>query len=110
MRLGDLDDLQKNFELWLRVGEDYNEAERNMLKAVIHEVKTVPTVDAVPVVRCKDCEYYCIKDHWGDFNGIPVLAASNVPTCCKWANTECMVDPEGYCFLAEKMDKEKMNE
>ena len=59
------------------------------------------------LVKCKNCKYYCIKDYWGDVNGIPVLAASDVPTCCKWASTECMVDPEGYCFLAEKPDAEK---
>ena len=57
MRLGDLDDLQKTFELWLFVGKDYNEGERNMIKAAINEVKAMPTVDAVPVVRCDVCKH-----------------------------------------------------
>lgn len=69
---------------------------------MIAYITSAPTVDAVPVVRCKDCKYYCVKDFWADFRGVPILAASDVPTCNKWANTESKVDPDGFCFLAEK--------
>lgn len=62
-------------------------------------------VEFVKVVRCKDCRYYCVKDFWADFHGVPILAASDVPTCNKWANTESKVDPDGFCFLAEKLDR-----
>jgi hypothetical protein len=65
--------------------------------------------NAVPVIRCKDCKYYCVKDFWADFHGVPVLAANDVPTCNRWANTESKVDPNGFCFLAEKMDGEKVS-
>ena len=32
---------------------------REFAKAVADAVKTAPTVDAVEVVRCKDCKSYC---------------------------------------------------
>ena len=54
----------------------------------------------IEVVLCKDCKYFEIKDWWGDFNGIPILATSDCPTCNKWGDG-CMTKPEGYCFLAE---------
>ena len=36
-------------DLWASCGEHYTEED------VIMMIKTAPTVDAVPVVRCKDC-------------------------------------------------------
>lgn len=78
--------------------DDWDE-KREIIKDLIDGV---PTVDAVPMVRCRDCKYYCVKDFWADFRGVPILAASDVPTCNKWANTESKVDPDGFCFLAEK--------
>lgn len=35
---------------------------------------TIPTIDAVPVVRCKDCRYYW-KNHTDD-RSVPVCLAS----------------------------------
>ncbi len=56
------------------------------------------------VIRCKDCRHFEIKDHWVDFEGISVLAASNCPTCNKWADG-CKTNPDGYCYLGEKKEK-----
>lgn len=56
------------------------------------------------VIRCRDCRHFSVKDHWGKINGVPILGASDVPTCDAWANTECMVDPDGYCFLGERRE------
>ena len=53
------------------------------------------------IVQCKDCKYFEVKDWWGNFDGFPVLATSDCPTCNKWADG-CMTNPEGYCFLAEQ--------
>ena len=55
-----------------------------------------------PVVRCNDCKHYAVEDHLGNFHGYKILAASDVPTCHRWANDVCMVKPDGYCFLAER--------
>lgn len=55
-------------------------------------------------IRCKDCKYYEVKDYWADFNGIPVLGASDKPTCMRWGDGDCLTDPDGYCFLAERKE------
>ena len=53
-------------------------------------------------VKCKHCKYYEVKDHFGNWNGVPILAAPNCPTCTKWGGQDgCKTDPEGWCFLAE---------
>lgn len=56
-----------------------------------------------PVVRCKDCKYYAyaVEDHYVNFHGYEILAASDVPTCHRWGNDAVMVKPDGYCFLGE---------
>lgn len=54
-----------------------------------------------PVVRCKDCKHYSVEDHYGNFHGYEILAASDVPTCHRWGNDTVMVKPDGYCFLGE---------
>lgn len=61
--------------------------------------------DFVPVVRCRDCKHYEVKDHWGNFGGVPILAASDVPTCHKWSDG-CVTEPDGYCFMGERRDSE----
>lgn len=55
-----------------------------------------------PVVRCKDCKHYSVEDHYGNFHGYEILAASDVPTCHRWGNDAVMVKPDGYCFLGEE--------
>lgn len=55
------------------------------------------------LIRCKDCKHFEIKDHWADFGGVPILAASDCPTCNKWADG-CKTKPDGYCFMAERRD------
>jgi hypothetical protein len=48
---------------WLKDVGDYFrildgvKAERKMLGKIIDHVEAMPTVDAVPVVRCKDCKW-----------------------------------------------------
>lgn len=53
------------------------------------------------IVRCKDCKHYSVEDHYGNFHGYEILAASDVPTCHRWGNDTVMVKPNGYCFLGE---------
>ena len=65
----------------------------------------INTQDYAPVVRCRDCKHFEIKDHWGNFGGVPILAASNVPTCNRWSDG-CKTSPDGFCYLAERRDSE----
>ena len=65
------------------------------LKALIN---MQPTIDAVPVVRCRECI------HWvGDFPG-----ATKYVKRCEWAGY--MVGENGYCVYGERKEEEQDNE
>jgi len=53
------------------------------------EIKNAPTVDAVPVIRCKDCKhwdgYYCHNEWWGDGYGNYTPPIKTEEGFCDWA-------------------------
>lgn len=57
-------------------------------------VENAPTIDAVPVVRCKDCRYY--QDNNGGYPNAD----------CKWCKDETP-DANDYCSCGERNEKEK---
>lgn len=61
------------------------------MKRVIEEE---PTVDAVEVVRCKDCKYY---DEYKECSGIPIYGNSGG---CGFLSTE----PDDYCSYGERKE------
>lgn len=79
LRLTDADKLEKQ-EYW---GNercfDYVDAE---------DIDNAPTVDAVPVVRCKDC-----KHSWEDLGGL---------TCSHGVCVDCVVLGDFYCANGER--------
>jgi hypothetical protein len=79
MRLIDADKLERQ-EYW---GNercfDYVDAE---------DIDNAPTVDAVPVVRCKDC-----KHSWEDIGGL---------TCSHGVCVDCVVLGDFYCANGER--------
>lgn len=72
---------------------NYKQIRRGICKA-IRIACEMPTVDAVEVVRCKDCK------HWGTGYGGETEHAK----VCEFANY--MVGANGYCVYGEKMDME----
>lgn len=70
-------------------------AEHKQLAEWLQELKQYreqPTVDAVEVVRCKDCKHY--KD-WDDGN----------VTCKLWTDQyDTGTEPDAFCSFGEKMD------
>ena len=64
----------------------------------IWTVEHAPTIDAVPVLRCKDCKYY-----------EPDLYANPWGVCChrEWIvnDTGHGVDEGGYCYRAERKEE-----
>lgn len=70
--------------------------------AITYYTKHGKEVEFIKPIRCKDCKYFEIKDYWTDFNGVPVLGASNQPACMKWGGGDCLTSPDGYCHLAER--------
>lgn len=62
MRLGDLDALAENLTLLAKYEDAFS---ANVILGVVSTVRNTKTIDAVPVVRCKDCIHYemgvCLK-------------------------------------------------
>lgn len=70
-------------------------AEHLLVHPVRRLIENAPAVDAVEVVRCKDCK------HWGIGYGVET---EHIKACC-FANY--MVGKNGYCVYGErKMDSE----
>lgn len=61
-----------------------------VLKQTITDIDNAPTIDAVPVVRCKDCK------HW--YNDGDAITWCNLS---KWA-----CGGNGFCLYAERKDDE----
>lgn len=82
MRLIDADKLKAHYSWW-------PENERTVLDQI---VDAQPTVDAVPVVRCRECKYFLPE--WPD-------DASSVYQCHKGLGWP---EPDGYCYKGERKD------
>lgn len=64
---------------------------------IIHEFETMPSVDAVPVVRCKDCKHFHYDMPYV-IQGIPVLGHD---VCDFWGDG-CKTNENGFCSYAER--------
>ena len=60
MRLIDADALKKLYEGWIRQLETDSEyaGDKRGVESCLAVLEDAPTIDAVPVVRCKDCKHY----------------------------------------------------
>ena len=72
-------------DLWASCGEHYTAED------VIMMIKTAPTVDAVPVVRCRECIAYTPVD-------------DNTGKCVFLIGKHQYVVPDGYCYLGERKE------
>lgn len=59
------------------------------------DIDIQPTVDAVPVIRCKDCKHYYEKE-W-------VVGGGSYTTC--WYQTIANAQPNDFCSRAERKDE-----
>ena len=75
-------------------GKENAETVYGYIKNLCDDIKALPSVDAVEVVRCKDCKYFELN-HW---DGI-IITAHEI--CNKWADG-CKTNKDGYCFLGER--------
>lgn len=60
---------------------------QTLMENLVSVVKSVPTIDAVPVVRCKDCEYYTEDERW-----------------CRRLGLCGAFDPDDYCSHSERSE------
>ena len=67
---------------------EYDEAGYGMTYSAIPDwtVMEAPTIDAVQVVRCRECYY------------------KNVPSCCPYHYSGFKVEPDWYCPMGVKRD------
>lgn len=72
-------------------------------KACVDWIKTLPTVDAVPVVRCKDCKYGEMrKNYFGD----AMFECSNPDSPVRDYALSCLLMPDWYCADGEAKEPE----
>ena len=72
-------------DLWASCGEHHTAED------VIMMIKTAPTVDAVPVVRCRDCKHYDTADFDGD-----ILCG------CTLHSAMLDITPDSFCSYGER--------
>ena len=81
-----------------------NEELVNNLAIAFDIVVDAPTIDAVEVVRCKDCKYFEF-DSWAKVNEIPIIVAHEI--CKFWGSgCGCKTDSDGYCSFGERKEDE----
>lgn len=90
----------ETIDSWLSC-DDYNEAEREIMRAARSMLLDLPCAMMAATVRCKDCKYF-EYDSWTK-HGIPLIVAHEI--CSKWGNG-CKTREDGYCFLFEPKESE----
>ncbi len=63
------------------------------VQAIEYVIDQQPTVDAVEVVRCKDCRY--MTEHYDTDGNVPYW------TCSEWDGG---TDYDGYCHFGERKE------
>lgn len=94
MRLIDADKLHEAID---------TETYRHTYIEQIHDIiDNAPTIDAVEVVRCKECKYFT-EDAWGEVNGIayPIIVAHEI---CSFWGQGCKTNENGYCSYGERRE------
>lgn len=71
---------------------------------VLEAINETPTVDAEPVVRCKNCRYYS-KDIWGEIHGVKVIVAHE--GCRYWGTELTKVTDNSYCSNGKPVDEDE---
>lgn len=88
-RLIDADAEREGFMemVYEQISDDPDNIRANL---IIDYYDSLPTVDAVAVLRCRDCT------HWG--TGSPV--ETEIVKCCEYAGY--MIGENGYCLYGER--------
>lgn len=101
MRLIDAEELMKfplrrdNYDR-----ENGNEHFINGIETVLEYAETMPTVDAVPVIRCKDCKYFIADTTTETFVCVTHSCTNDV------MDMSFTVWEDNYCSWAERRDNE----
>ena len=83
----------------VKLQRDIVRVERDRKISAIHYLKDAPTIDAVEVIRCKDCQHF--QPHKGRYQTWRIVSSDGI---CKNHNYEA-VRQNDYCSCAEREDK-----
>jgi len=97
-RLIDADALYKEIE---RIyDEHYSNSSykfiHDFFRAILRRIRKEPTVDAVPVVRCKDCKHYVLPE---EFDACGRCTNGNI---CVSYGSEIYPEPGDFCSYGER--------
>lgn len=103
MRLIDLEELLK-FPIRL---DNYDKKNGNKhfvfgIESVLEYAENLPTVDAVEVVRCKNCKHFTLN-FVENVDGVPLIVAHEI--CSFWGDG-CKTSQEGFCSFGERKDED----
>ena len=90
----DADELNEWMKNWLKMDHYYHPYARNNIPINELEdiVERMPTVDAVPVIRCKDCKH---SEPW----------YADKRRCFLWSEDGIDVFNDGFCNYAERREE-----
>ena len=92
MRLIDGDKLLEIYKKWIpQLLSKEDEGDRRGVETCIMVLEDMQTVDAVPVVRCRECIAYTPVD-------------DNTGKCVFLIGEHQYVVPDGYCYLGERKE------
>jgi hypothetical protein len=100
MRLIDADKLEKvvSEKFKERYGNTVYQFIHDFFRFVIRQIRKAPTIDAVPVVRCKDCKHYSPQKKSAHWN-CTTLYCNRVVTM--------KVSPDDFCSYGERKEDEE---
>lgn len=87
MRLIDADALMREFAEFVRASNNSDFADVPNWNDAVSLLGSASTIDAVPVVRCKNCEFYTEEERW-----------------CRRLGLCGAFDPNGYCSHGERSE------
>lgn len=67
-------------------------------------IANAPTIDAVEVVRCKECEHY-IAERYTRSAIRPTAAYYETNICLRWDFDGAQTSPDGYCSYGERREE-----
>ena len=107
MRLIDADALKDKLDKKARNDfclDDEYETILATLMSVEDMIDNAPTIDAVEVVRCKDCEHY-IAERYTRSAIRPTAAFHETNICLRWDFDGAQTSPDGYCSYGERREE-----
>ena len=90
MRLIDADWVLEHIKPYELSDEDWSVTGGTAIRLIRNAINQAPTIDAVPVVRCEDCEYFRLNDE-------------NVPYCLSPFGLDDP-EPNGFCNYGREKD------